>query len=69
MADKSVSRRGPRPTTQNIGISEFASEVQGALSPFGSDLRLPMPTELLSYQHPGPEDRPHLVVDEARHDD
>lgn len=66
MAGKPVRHSAIRPpaSNQNIGISEFASEVQGALSPFGSDLRLPMPVELLHYRHPGPEDRPHLVVDQ-----
>lgn len=62
MSDKPVRRSALRPPAQNIGLSEFASEVQGSLSPFGTDLRLPMPVELLTYRHPGPEDRPHLVI-------
>lgn len=64
MANKPVRRSAVRPPVQNIGISEFASNVQGALSPFGSDLRLPMPVELLTYRHPAPEDRPQLVIDQ-----
>lgn len=63
MADKPGSRRETAPALPNIGISEFATEVSGALSPFGS-LQLPIPLDLLTYQHPGPEDRPRLVVDQ-----
>lgn len=44
-------------------ISEFAADVAGSLSPFGDDLEFPLPLERLSYQHPGPANRPALAGD------
>jgi hypothetical protein len=46
-----------------LPVSEFAAELQGGLSPFGEDVQFPLPPEELTYRHPGPEDRPHLVGD------
>lgn len=40
-------------------VSEFAAETPGALSPFGEDQQLPLPTDSLRYNHPGPEDQPN----------
>jgi hypothetical protein len=40
-------------------VSEFAAHVQGALSPFGNDVQLPVPVESLGYVHPGPAERPN----------
>jgi succinate dehydrogenase / fumarate reductase iron-sulfur subunit len=48
-----------------IPVSEFAAEVQGGLSPFGEDVQLPLPTDALTYRHPGEADRPNLPVDAA----
>jgi hypothetical protein len=42
-------------------VSEFAADMAGSLSPFGSDLEFPLPVEKLRYTHPGPEARPHLA--------
>jgi succinate dehydrogenase / fumarate reductase iron-sulfur subunit len=60
-------RRAPAPAAQaaqavagTMNVSEFTSELQGALSPFGEGPELPLPTDSLSYEHPGPEDRPNL---------
>jgi hypothetical protein len=41
-------------------ISEFTAPVQGAPSPFGEDLELPVPPERLRYRHPSLADRPNL---------
>ncbi|MGI8696283.1 MAG: hypothetical protein ACR2JQ_06485 [Mycobacteriales bacterium] len=41
-------------------VSEFAADLQGALSPFGAPITFPLPVESLGYQHPGPADRPNL---------
>jgi hypothetical protein len=41
-------------------VSELVSDAVGAHSPFG-DLVFPLPPEKLLYQHPRPEDRPHLA--------
>ncbi len=46
--------------TNAMNISEFTSEIQGALSPFGEGPEYPVPTESLRYHHPRPEDRPNL---------
>jgi hypothetical protein len=35
-----------------LPVSEFAFDRPGAASPFGDDVRLPLPPELLSYVHP-----------------
>ena len=43
-------------------VSEFTAEIQGAGSPFGEDVEFPLPVEGLRYEHPGPEDRPHLAA-------
>jgi hypothetical protein len=40
-------------------VSEFAADLAGALSPFGEAPQFPLPVESLSYDHPGPEDRPN----------
>jgi hypothetical protein len=40
-------------------VSEFAADLPGALSPFGEGPAFPLPVESLSYDHPGPEDRPN----------
>jgi len=41
-------------------VSEFAADLQGALSPFGAPITFPLPVETLGYEHPGPQDRPNL---------
>ncbi len=43
-----------------MNVSEFTSELQGALSPFGEGPEYPVSTESLGYHHPRPEDRPNL---------
>ena len=47
----------------HLPVSEFAAEVQGGLSPFGEDVEFPLPADRIAYQHPSPEDRPHLLGD------
>jgi succinate dehydrogenase / fumarate reductase iron-sulfur subunit len=37
-----------------LPVSEFAFDRAGAASPFGDDLRLPLPVEQLTYVHPAP---------------
>ncbi len=43
-----------------MSVSELVSDAAGAHSPFG-DIEYPTPPETLPYQHPRPEDRPHLA--------
>lgn len=62
MADGTDADR-TRVAEGRLPVSEFAAEVQGGLSPFGEDVQFPLPPEELRYQHPSPEDRPHLVGD------
>jgi hypothetical protein len=33
-------------------VSELASSLQGALSPYGDDVMFPLPAEALPYEHP-----------------
>jgi succinate dehydrogenase / fumarate reductase iron-sulfur subunit len=61
-AEEPLERRDPTWPAAEGGdhpVSEFTAETPGALSPFGEDQPLPLPTESLSYDHPGPEDRPN----------
>ena len=41
-----------------LPVSEFATDRPGASSPFGDDLRLPLPVERLTYVHPSGDDPP-----------
>ncbi|MBO0868324.1 MAG: hypothetical protein J2P15_07130 [Micromonosporaceae bacterium] len=41
-----------------LPVSELAFDRAGAGSPFGDDLRFPLPVEQLTYVHPGPETSP-----------
>lgn len=42
-----------------ILVSEFASDHQGSLSPFG-DVGFPQPATRVDYEHPSEQDRPHV---------
>ena len=42
-------------------VSELASDMAGSLSPYGQDVEFPLPLDKIRYQHPGPENRPHLA--------
>lgn len=70
MVDGEIERGGqheaaPNPYETDMLVSEFASDHQGSLSPFG-DVSFPLPVSRLRYQHPSAADRPHLVADELR---
>jgi succinate dehydrogenase / fumarate reductase iron-sulfur subunit len=41
-----------------LPVSEFATDRAGAASPFGDDLRLPLPIEHLTYTHPSESTMP-----------
>jgi succinate dehydrogenase / fumarate reductase iron-sulfur subunit len=44
-----------------LPVSEFAADRPGAASPFGDDLRLPLPIDRLTYTHPTEDTAPsHL---------
>jgi hypothetical protein len=43
----------------DFNVSEFATDLAGAMSPFGPDVEFPLPLERLSYRHPTPAERPH----------
>ena len=42
-------------------VNELLAQNPGAQSPFGDDITFPLPVESLYYDHPGPENRPHLA--------
>jgi hypothetical protein len=42
-------------------VNELLSDKPGSQSPFGDDVSFPVPVEQLYYQHPGPDNRPHLA--------
>ncbi len=65
MSDRESHERSTVVPDGRLPISEFAAEVQGGLSPFGEDLEFPLPTDRISYRHPGAADRPHLVADQV----
>ena len=44
-----------------LPVSEFAFDRAGAASPFGDDVRLPMPVSQLSYVHPTEDAAPKLL--------
>ncbi|HTZ45524.1 MAG TPA: hypothetical protein VMB79_16820 [Jatrophihabitans sp.] len=44
-------------------VNELLSNKAGSQSPFGDDVSFPLPVESLFYQHPGPDNRPHLAGD------
>lgn len=46
-------------------VSEFTADLQGGLSPFGTPIELPLSADVVLYEHPGPETRPHLAGDRA----
>lgn len=50
-------------TLDDFGVSEFAAESPGALSPFGPEVEFPLPFQRLSYRHPSPAERPHRPGD------
>jgi hypothetical protein len=41
-----------------LPVSEFATDRAGAASPFGDDLRFPLPIEHLTYTHPSENTMP-----------
>lgn len=50
-----------QPDDDEFHVSELISESAGAHSPFGN-IEYPIPADQLAfYQHPRPEDRPHLA--------
>lgn len=42
-------------------VNELLSNKAGSQSPFGDDVTFPLPVDELYYDHPGPENRPHLA--------
>jgi hypothetical protein len=48
-----VLRSKTRPVPQgNLGVTEILFDRAGAASPFGDDIRFPLPVSELSYVHP-----------------
>jgi len=41
-----------------LPVSEFAADRSGAASPFGDDIRLPLPVDRLTYTHPSEDATP-----------
>ena len=52
--------RSPSPHPIDFNVSELVSDAAGSHSPYG-DLEFPLPIEKLLYNHPTPEERPHLA--------
>jgi hypothetical protein len=48
-------------TVTEFHVNEIACDKAGPLSPFGTDVELPVAVEHVWYQHPGPQDRPNLA--------
>lgn len=46
------SDKNPIPKEGRLPVSELLGEFQGANSPFGDDIRFPLPTDTLRYEHP-----------------
>lgn len=44
--------KNPTPKDGRLPISELLNEYQGANSPFGDDVKLPLPADALRYEHP-----------------
>jgi hypothetical protein len=42
-------------------VNELAADQAGGLSPFGTDVDIPMPLDKISYTHPEPAARPILA--------
>ena len=54
--------RGANPMhVGDFHVNELASDMAGALSPYGQEVEFPLPLHKIRYQHPGPENRPHLA--------
>ncbi len=52
--DNGLSKVAPSwPTGEEAGppVTEFTSDRTGALSPFGDDIKFPLPVNLLRYEH------------------
>jgi hypothetical protein len=51
-----------RPPTHIVDftVSELVSDAAGSHSPYG-EVEFPVPLETLWYEHPRPQDRPHLA--------
>jgi succinate dehydrogenase / fumarate reductase iron-sulfur subunit len=46
---------------ERLPVNEFAFDRPGAASPFGDDVRLPLPLDMISYVHPTEDAAPvHL---------
>jgi len=46
---------------ERLPVNEFAFDRPGAASPFGDDVRLPLPLDMITYVHPTEEAAPaHL---------
>jgi succinate dehydrogenase / fumarate reductase iron-sulfur subunit len=52
--------RGQVVKSGRLPVTEFAFDRAGAASPFGDDVRFPLPVEALTYVHPEPDDDPGL---------
>ena len=50
--------RSPVAKDGHLPVNELLGEFQGACSPFGDDIRFPLPVEDLTYVHPGGD--PHV---------
>lgn len=56
-----VASRATSITPGNLPLTELLFDRAGAASPFGDDLRFPLPVSHLSYVHPSPDAPPqHL---------
>jgi hypothetical protein len=47
---------------QHLPVTELLGEYQGANSPYGDDLRFPLPLDQITYEHPEDPEDPEPVV-------
>ena len=53
-AKKSGKGKNPVMKDGHLPVNEMLGEYQGANSPFGDEVKFPLPVEQLNYSHPDP---------------
>jgi hypothetical protein len=54
-AKKSGKGKNPVPKDGYLPVNEMLGEYQGANSPFGDEVKFPLPVDALAYTHPDPD--------------
>ena len=53
-ASKPGKGKNPAPKDGHLPVNEMLGEYQGANSPFGDEVKFPLPLDQLNYTHPDP---------------